>query len=159
MRYSFSKDEKDWLCITVANPSNIEKGIAPTEAENILNRLQRELFGENSQIQYKLNIEIHPKLSRMLDDKVIDFIKIQESRYKCNKRGKNHYNYNYYALTLYALQKLGYVDENRMLVNQTTLSKAFGLRRASLCSHYSILDHVEDDIIYLEIERNLFNLE
>ena len=159
MRYSFSKDELGWQRLTVAKPTPSDKGIPPTEAERILKQLLEELFGGNIQNKHKLKINISLKVSRKLDDTVIDFIKKQEESYTCRKRGKEQkHNYEYYALTLYALRKLGYVGNDGELVDQTGLSEVIGLRRASLCTHYGKLEHIEQNETYLEIERNLYNL-
>lgn len=75
MRYSFTKDELGWQRLTVAKPTPNDKGLTPTEAENILNQLQEELFGELIQNKYKIKINISPIVSRKLDDTVVEFIK------------------------------------------------------------------------------------
>ena len=154
MNYSFDKNEQGWLQLTVANPTPSDKGLTPTEAENILRQLQEERFGSDILLDYQLKINISLKKSRKLNDSVIDVIKKKELSL-CHKRGKH--NYRYYALVLYALQKLGYVGADGEMITQSGFSEAFGLRRASLCTHYGKLEHVEQDNTYLEIEKTLFN--
>ena len=158
MRYSFTRDELGWLHLTVAKPTPSDKGLTPTEAENILKQLQEELFGRQYKIHFKLKMNVSPMGKMKLDAQAIDFIKKQEENYPCKKRGKHHqHNYEYYALTLHALRKLNYVGDDGELVDQTGLSEAIGLRRASLCTNYAKLKNVEVNETYLEIERNLFN--
>lgn len=131
-----------------------DKGITPTEAENLMTLLQQKVYGNKNN---KLKIEISPTSIKELNDTVIDFIKRKEKKYtEVNNNNYKTNKYMYYALTLRALQKLKYVDLDGKAINQCTFAKAMELRRPTLCKYYSQLVFNNNDPVYLNIERDLY---
>lgn len=155
MKYSIGKDEKGWLNITISTLS--DKGATPTETDNLIKQLLIEVNGKG--FEKKFNIIIEPKCTSKLSDALIDDIKKKEKDYIRDNRNKGLKKFDYYAYTLYALQKLRYLDENGKVVSQAWFSRTFGLRRPTLCNYMAKLQSYEKDPIYLEIERRIFFLD
>jgi len=151
LKYSFGKDEKGWLKITI--PPLSDKGATPTEAENLIKQLLKKVNGKGYENIY--NVDINPRYTRKLSDALIDDIKERESKYRRDDCTNGLNKFDYYAYTLCALQKLRYLDENGKAVSQVGFSRTFGLRRPTLSKYLAKLQSYENDPIYLEIERRI----
>lgn len=152
MKPSFGKDEKGWLKITISTLG--EKGATPTETENLIRQLLKEVNGKRKENIF--NIIIEPRFTTKLSGALIDDIKKRERKFLKDNCINGLNKYDYYAYTFCALLKLRFLDENGKAVSQVGFSRAFGLRRATLWKYVDKLQSFEKDPIYLEIERRIF---
>lgn len=137
------------VSITISTLS--DKGASPTEVEDFIKQLLNEI---NDYPKKTINITISPVAQKKLDSTVVNYIKKREVAYRLKRSEK----FDYYALTLHALQKLRYVDESGNIVSQSRFASLFNIRRATLNEHYnSVVKNKKDyKTYYHEIERKLF---
>lgn len=146
MRYSIGRDEKGMVSVTISTLS--DNGASPTEAEDLMRQLLKEVNGK----EFKLDTQINPVTVKKLNSIVVNYIKEKERAIVGLMDLKK---YDYYALTLHALQKLRYVDESGNIVNQSRFANLFQIRRPTLNQYYCKVS-VRNNKAYYEIERNLF---
>ena len=112
----------------------------------------RQLLKEVNGKEFKLDTQINPVTVKKLNSIVVNYIKEKE---RAIVGLMNLKKYDYYALTLHALQKLRYVDESGNIVNQSGFANLFQIRRPTLNRYYGKVS-VRNNKAYYEIERNLF---
>ena len=143
--------------LNIAVSTLSDKGAAPTETENLIKQLLNAVNGElQNGNNINLNIDISPRYTQKLNTATIEFIKKQEERYTKKDSAKKLNRYDYYVLTLRALQKLRYVDDSGKPISQPVFSTALGLRRSTIWEHTKTIDSEKYSTEYLDIERALF---
>ena len=172
MKYSInSKIDNGVVMATITFISPLsDKGLTPTEAEELYIELQHTLQGDTEENEYKQKIA--PKLTapRRLNGDVISYIVEKEEIYTTDTRSNSLKRYEYYALILAALIKLGYKLENGAELTVKNFAEfvkgyaigiidpEFKFRSPSLQVQYERLSALKDcrKDVYREIERNLY---